>query len=213
MNSTTSCILAVVIVLIVLIVAVSVHRRYSKSGGKSSFMPGDAATPKLREAVALLSGDLNCISRVADSVNGRGKKIEATFGSIDMGPAFNEARLSLTGARQGMGEIVHSVKRLKSTVNTMTPTYQNVLGLYRGLRDSDKALWEAAKALDLAGDRMQDLVSSTGGSPDHTNTGQPATYVLHQELGSAASQLRQMSSCFYSLVRSVHYLGSALQLE
>ena len=210
MNSTSSCILAVVIVLAVLIIAVCVYLHYSKSGGKSSFMPGDAATPKLREAVALLSGDLNCISRVADSVNGRGKKIESIFGSTDMEPAFNEARLSLTGARQGMAEIVKSVKRLKTTLDSMTPTYQNVLGLYRGLRDSDKALWEAAKALDLAGARMQDLVSSTD---DHTNTGQPATYVLHQELGSAASQLRQMSSCFYGLVRSVHYLGSSLQLE
>lgn len=210
MNSTTSCILAVVVVLVVLIVAVRAHRHYSKSGGQSAFMPGDAATPQLREALALLSGDLNSISRVADSVNGRGKKIEEIFGSLNMGPAFNEARLSLTGARQGMGEIVHSVKRLKSTVNSMTPTYQNVLGLYRGLRDSDKALWKAAKALDLAGVRLLDLVSSTD---DLSNTGQPTTYMLRQELGSAASQLRQMSSCFYSLVRSVHYLGSALQLE
>lgn len=205
MNSATSCIFAAVIVLIVLVIAVSVHRHYSRSGGKSTFMPGDAATPRLREAVALLSGDLNCISRVADSVNGRGRRIEGAYGSVDMGPGLNEARLSLTGARRGMSEIVGSIKRLKTTLNSMTPTYQNVLGLYRGLRDSDKALWEAAKALDLAGDRMQGLVSS---SDDHTNTGE-----VHQELGSAATQLRQMSSCFYSLVRSVHFLGSSLQLE
>lgn len=208
MKATTPCILAVVIVLIVLIIAVIVHH-YSKSGGKSSFMPGDAATPKLREAVAMLSGDLKCISRAADLVHDRGEKIETAFGSTDTGPAFNEARFSLAGARQGMDEIVHSVKRLETTVTTMTPAYQNVLGLYRGLRDSDRALWDAAKALDLAGDRMRALVSS---ADDHTDSVLPGL-ALHQELGTAATQLRQMSSCFYSLVRSVHYLGSALQLE
>jgi hypothetical protein len=207
-----------VIVLVFLIIAVSVHHYYTKSSrrqGWRGFMTGDPAAPKLREAVALLSGDLNCISRVADSVNGRGKKIEEILGSVSMGPAFKEAHLSLTRACQGMGNIVHGVKRLKSVVNSMNPSYQNVLGLYRGLRDSDKALWAAAEALDLAGNRMQDLVSSTGGSHD-PNMGQPATdtmHLLHQELDSAASQLRQMSSCFYSLGRSVHYLGSSLQLE
>ena len=56
MNSATSCIFAAVIILIVLIIAVFIHCHYSKSGDKSAFMPGDAATPRLREAVALLSG-------------------------------------------------------------------------------------------------------------------------------------------------------------
>jgi len=197
MSSTTSCIVAAVIVLIVLIIAAYVHHHYSKSGDKGSFMPGDAATPKLREAVALLSGDLSCICRVADSVEGRGKKIEGAVGESD---AASEARSSLMGARQGMSEIVKSVKQLRTTVSSMTPTYQNVLGLYRGLRDSDKQLWETAKALDLAGDRLQSLVE---------NSSDP----LHQELGSAGAQLRQISSCLCSLVRSVHYLGGALQLE
>ena len=210
MSTTESCIFAAIIVLIVVIIGFLVHRYYVGGDNKGSFMPGDPATPKLRDAVVLIGGDLSCISRVADSVNGRGQKIENNYGSVDMGSAYNEARLSLTGTRQGMAEIVNSVKRLRSTVKNMTPTYQNVLGLYRGLRDSDQALWEAAKALDLAGERMQNLVSSTD---DHVHTAQLHIYQLKQELGTAATQLRQMSSCFYGLVRSIHYLGSALQLE
>jgi hypothetical protein len=199
MCSTKSCVLAAVIVLVVLIIAANVYSKRPKGppsdGG--GFMPGGAATPKLREAVALLSGDLSNICQVADSVEGRGKKIEGDAGASD---AAGEARNSLMGARRGMAEIVKNVKQLRATVGTMTPTYQNVLGLYRGLRDSDKQLWETAKALDLAGDRLQSLV---GSSVDP----------LHQELGSAGAQLRQISSCLYSLVRSIHYLGGALQLE
>lgn len=211
MDPTTSCILAALIVLIVLLVAVLVHRHWSQNGDRrGSFMPGDAATPKLREGVSLLGGDLACVSRIADSIEGHGEAIEREYGSVDMGAAYNEARLSLTGAREGMTEIVRSVKRLRATLGTMTPTYQNVLALYQGLRDSDAALWEAAKALDLAGERMQNLVSSTD---DHVHTGQPHVYALKQELSSAAFQLRQMSSCFIGLVRSVHYLGNSLGLE
>jgi hypothetical protein len=212
LTPTTSCILAAVVVLIVLVVAVLVvgRRRGPAGGRKGVFMPGDAATPKLREAVTLLGGDLACISRVADSVESGARRIERAYGSVDMGAAFNEARLSLTGARQGMVEIVRVVKRLRSTVGRMTPTYQNVLGLYSGLRDSDQPLWAAAKALDVAGERMQSLVSSTD---DHDHTGQVHVYALKEALGGAATQLRQMSSCLYSLVRTIHYLGNALQLE
>lgn len=212
MSTTESCILAAIIVLIVLAVAFFIHRSYMKSrpASKGSFMPGDPATPKLREAVALLSGDLSCICRTFDSVQDRARQIESAYGAVDMGPAFNEARLSLTAARRGMDEIASGAKRLRARVGAMAPTYQNVLGLYQGLRDSDKGFWAAAQALDAAGERMQNLVSSTD---DHTNTAQPHVLELKTDLGSAATQLRQVSTCLYSLVRTVHYLGSALQLE
>ena len=170
MNTTASCILAAIIVLLILITAVMIHRHRASRGGfgdrTSRFMPGDAATSNLREAVALLARDLNCISRVSDSVEGQEKRIEISYGSINLEPAFNEAWQSLAGARSGIGEIVDSVNRLQAAVKKMPPTYQNVLSLYHGLRDSDKAFWEAAKSLDLAGGRMQTLIFSTDGHAD-----------------------------------------------
>lgn len=211
MSTADSCIVAAIVVLIVVIIATLIRRlRKSRDAGADSFMPGDAATPKLREAVSLIGGDLLCISKVADSLEGCAARIESSYGSVDMGPAYNEARLNLMGAQEGMTEVVKSIKRLQESTSTMTPTYENALSVYRGLQDSDKTLWGAAQSLDHAGKRMQDLVSSTD---DHSYTAQPHFYDLKQELGAAAMQMRQMATCFYSLVRSVHYLGSSLQLE
>jgi len=208
MSTTESCIFAAVVVLVVLIVAVFVVYRRVPNRASRPVLGGAATTLKLWEAVALLGSNLTCISRVADSVNGRGQKIENGYGLVDTGPAYNEARLSLTGARQGMAKIVESIKRLNSTLNRVAPAYQNVLGLYQGLRDSDQPLREAAKNLDLAGLRMQGLVALPDG-----RVGTEAPHALKQELGFAATQLRQISACFYGLVRSVHHLGNALQLE
>src|SRR3972149_3499858 len=101
MGATESCLLAAIVVLVIVIVAVFVYRRYARGESpprlgrpdlKGDFMPGDPATPALREAVALLSSDLACISQVADSVEGRGRRIEDSYGAVDMGPAFNDAR-------------------------------------------------------------------------------------------------------------------------
>jgi len=200
-NSSTSCIIAAVIVLTVLIIAVCVtYRAGDKKPSSDDFMPGDAATPKLREAVALISNDLGCISRVSDNVKIVGKQIEdGDYGQDDKDIA-REAQDTLTSACQGMAAVVTSAKRLKATVDIMTPTYQNVLGLYQGLRDSDTAIWKTAHEIDLAAGRLQALVT------DDTNG-------LHQEMSTAAVQLRQISSCFYRFIRSIHYLGNALQLE
>lgn len=194
MGGTAACILAAVVVLIVLIVAVLAYRR----GRRESipFMPGDPATPKLRSAVLMLRGDLACIAHVADSIEQRGFKLDAA--NATSGPAA-EAHQSLSGARRGMAEIVSGVKSLRATLETMPPTYHNVLGLYRGLRDGDQALWDAAKSLDAAGARMGELVGR-----DAPQGG---------ELAAAGRQLRQMASCLYSLVRSTHLLGDALGLE
>lgn len=208
-NATTASILAIVVVLALLlsILVVAVVRRYDARDG---FMPGDAATPKLREAVALIYKDLSCICQAAGGVEQRGAKIEAVVGAGSTAGSnagsnagstaiSAEARATLSNARQGIKGIVSNVERLRATVETMTPTYQNVLGLYQGLRDSDQQLWATAQALDRAGAR---LVSS----PAMERAG-------NLELQAAGEQLRQISTCLYSLVRSVHYLGNALLLE
>lgn len=192
--------LAIIAVLVMIIAAAMAFRRRRRSAEQDDFMPGDPATPKIREAVAIVSENLSIISQVADSLEGRVLRIEGSGSGAD----FGEARQILSGARQGMGEVVRSIKRLRGAVETMTPTYQNALGLYLGLRDSDRALWETAKALSLAENRVRELVDSSDAEG-------PAD--LKGDLGAAATLLYQMSSCLYNLVRSVHYLGVSLQLE
>jgi hypothetical protein len=208
-SHTAPCVLAAIIVLIVLIIAVLVHRRFSKSGGTDGFKTSHAASLRLREAVALLNGDLSCISRIADSINTHENRIKEKLGAADMDTAFKGAHRILQGARLGMVEIVRSIKRLKSTISSMDHSYNNVLSLYQGLRDSDKALWGAADAIDLAGDRMQYFTPAADIKPDHKDL----SLSIQQDLASVASQLHQLSSCLYGLVRSVHTLGSSLRLE
>ncbi|GFR89075.1 hypothetical protein ElyMa_002534100 [Elysia marginata] len=221
MDSTAVCTFATIIVVIVLIVAKHALFHYLQTSGtqrENKFIP-KRATSLLQEAVALLSGDLNSISRIADTVNERGKRIEKAYGeanlrgSVGAELGLREVRLSFAGARRGMSEIVGTIKRLKATLNTMPLTYQNVLGLYRGLRDSDKAFWEAANIFDTVGSRMHSLILADAAPTHSKNVDQVYTQALRQELDSAAAQLHQMSTSFYSLVRSIHFLGSALQLE
>ena len=202
---------AAVLLLLVIIVAACVYRFFSLRAEPrgDGFMPGDAATPKLREAVALVGSNLTCISRIANTIQGRGQKIEG-YGLVDLGSAFNEARLSLDRAQTCLSRIVGGVKSFNSTLSKMAPTYQNVLGLYRNLRDSDASFWGAAEDLDVVGSQIQSLVSSTDG---HTHTGHQYMNEFKRDLGSAAIQIRQVSTCLYNLVRSIHILGNALLLE
>lgn len=195
-TTTLAYLLAAVIVLLIIAVAVIYRRRENRE----KFMPDDPTTPKLRQAVKFVGGDLDCIANTARAVKVKEEEIESSAGS-----PYPEAVQVLEGAQAGISEIVNSVERLRGAIRTMTPTYQNALGLYRGLRDSDRALWAAAKSLDAAGKQIDQIISDTGMSDDPGPD--------HALLVMAAGQLRQISTCLYSLVRSVHYLGGALQLE
>ena len=194
-DPTIAYLLAAVIVLLIIAVAVIYRRRERRE----KFMPDDPTTPKLRQAVKFIGGDLDCIANTALAVKVKEEEIESGTES-----AYPDAIQVLEGAQLGMAEIVRSVERLRGTIRTMTPTYQNALGLYRGLRDSDRALWAAAKSLDNAGVQINKIISDTGMQESGTD---------HALLVAAAGQLHQISTCLYSLVRSVHYLGGALQLE
>ena len=200
-----------VLLLLVIIVAGCVYRFFSASRGPrgNGFMPGDAATPKLREAVALVGSNLTCVARIANMLQGRGQKIEG-YEFADLGSAYNEARLSLDRAQNCLSKTLGGVKTLNSALGKMAPTYQNVFELYRSLRDSDASFWGAAEDLDAVGSRIQNLVSSTDG---HTYTGRQHMNEFKRDLGSAAIQIRQVSTCLYDLVRSIHILGNALLLE
>ena len=212
MGTTIACLLAIVIVLVVLIVAVLATRANKKRAAKQKsaaqsregFMPGDAATPKLRVSVGQIGGTLARITHLADSIEKNGDVIKEAAPST--GGALDEANQSLAQTQSGMSEIVYSVRRLQTTLETMTPTYQNVLGLYRGLRDSDKYLLEAAKSLGAAGDKTADEVSLAG---DQAETAQG----LKDRLAESATELKDMSRQIRILVRQIHVLGADLQLE
>lgn len=187
--NTQSCTLVAIIIIVIIIVIVAAGRFCSK--GSSTDIPN------LKEAVAFLGGDLACIARIADSAEGRGKKIEKCYGSD-----FMEARLSLNSTRQSMTEIISGVKRLRAAIGRMEPTHQNVYNLYQALcSGGDKTLWVAAQALADASKRMLHLIASE----DSTNQ------ILKQELNSAAVQLGLVSSGFYRLIQSINYLGDTLR--
>ncbi len=196
-----ACVLAAAVIVLVLIVVVLVRRGRRGEG----YMPGDPATPKLREAVGLLAQDLACITQTADAVGRQEKKIAAAGAGAPAGAPIAEARATLAAARLGAAAIVEGARRLEARLRATPPTYQNVLGLYQGLRDSDAAYWRAAEALDLAAVRMQGLVALEAAPGDARQ--------LAGEIDVAARQLRGISTCVYGFVRSVHYLGGALMLE
>ena len=211
MNSAHTYILAVVIILVILIITyIAYGRRSTEKKTRDRFMPGDAATPKIRSAVGSLGKDLACVSAHAGQVKMIGDRVERTYGSVHLGAALDTARTKLVSGCQGMCGITQSIGRLGKTLEIMTPTYQNALGLYKGLRNSDTTLREVAETLGTAGEQMQELVASTD---DHDHTAQAHTAAAKNEIAMAAVQLRQVSCCLYSLVRSVSLLGNALQLE
>jgi hypothetical protein len=192
----------VIALLIVLVIAAAVAlARRGRAG--CAFMPGDPAPPKLQSAIYMIGGDLDCIARLADEIEERGEGMEARL--APGGEAAAEAAQSLAGARQAITEIRFSVKRLRATVGTMTPTYLNVLGLYRGLRDGDAAFWGAAANLEAAGGRMAAL--SSGAAPAALSS------ATRQELRATGARLDQLSTCLHNLSRTVHHLGGALELE
>jgi hypothetical protein len=203
-------ILAAIFLLVLLLAAVHAQGCSSCRLGAAHFMPGDASTPKLREAVALVRGDLARIARLARGLEAGGLRIEAGYGPVDMGAAFNEARLVLAEARRGAERAVGDARGLRASQTALPPTYQNALTLFQELRGGDGSLWGTARGLDLAAARMQALVSSTDG---HAHTAQAHFHALKLELTSAALLLRELATCFYALARSAHHLGEALELE
>lgn len=180
------CALAVIVVLLIIITTIIINMivvRRRERFAKNTELLG------VRSAVARLEKDLVKISRAADSIKTYEYYESATKGG-----------LILAKARQSMAEIINSVKRLQDVAKNKPYTYQSAVRLYQGLSDSDKALLVSAQSLSLAGKYIENI--ALGADDEERNN-----------LKDAAAGLHQMSSGFYDLIRSVHYLGSALLLE
>ena len=209
MSATELSILGVVVFLTILIVVYYAYARKSKKGG-DNFMPGDAAVPSIREAMGEISQDLQSITQSASRLNQIGDRIATSYGSVDMGGPMNTARAILAESRNQMSQIVANIGALSRTTNKMTPTYQNALSLYQGLRDSDTPLRASAMALGKAGELIRQNVASTDG---HLTIMQPHREALRADLAAGATQLSLLSAGISSLGRSLHFLGNTLQLE
>ena len=198
MESHVCAVIALLVVsAIILAVAAWVFRR---GGERCRFMPGDPAPPKLRSAIYMVGADLDCIARLA-------KELEALGGEAGVRLAPEEGAAAgaiqcLAGAGPAVAEIRFSVGRLRLTIGAMAPTYLNVLALYRGLRDGDRAFGAAAADLEAAGARMAALSS-----------GAALSLPAQRELRAVGARLGRLSTCLRALCRSIHHLGAALDLE
>ena len=200
MNSTEICVLAALAVLIVIIGVVLLYQR---TGGKKPEYSSNKAASGLQESLTLLRGDLACINTIATRIERRGQTElrrgpDSHAGTPPNTGAFT-VRQKLEGARRGMGPIIDSLRRFQPSINSMPPTHSNILGLYRGLRDSDSAFRETAKALNDIGESM----SGSATQPDRVDS----------SFNLVGGDLKQLSACLYSLTRSVHQIGANLGLE
>jgi hypothetical protein len=156
-----------------------------------AFMPGDPASAKLRSNVFAIGRDLDTISRLASRLKLGPPR---AFPPITLPPAAaqQEAEALLLAAQCWLRSLLSAVERLRATVSTIPPTYSNVLGLYEGLEGSDRALEITAQALQTIAARVDQLTPGAGG---------------------ASALLRELGRAVRVLLRDVHALGAALDLE
>ncbi len=196
-------VLATAIVLIVLVVVFL-------SRGRENFLAGDPATPKLRETTGTLSATLDRISREAAFLDAASRQIDAEFGVVDMGPAFNESRLELEAVAASTQPAVASITNFAGIMRTAPQTYANSLGVYRGLRAGDNGLLAVAASLaGVSNDIMLRLQATEG----HDQSDQYGNSKLRALLQAASIHMKQLAIEIRGLVRDTHRLGSSLLLE
>lgn len=198
----------VVLTALVAVYAWSASRRKPRG---SSFMPGDGASPLVRDAAARLLGDLRAVSDGASKVRETRGAIEREYGSVDTGGALNSGRLRLQRACGGMAAIASSIGRMEAAVEGMPPTHGNILALYGGLRDSDPAIRATAQALGATSETVLADAAATEGH--QASWGQPHRARLRQLLARGGAELGALQGGLGALLRSTHRLGVALDLE
>ena len=188
METKASVVLAILVVLILIIVAVFMYKKYR--GHRDQFMPGDPATPKLREAASLIQGNLQCILQTRDHIRSCAVRADLT----------GEDQRLLSAAKHGAELISENISPLYEKISHMVPTYENVLAIYQGLCDSDQSIWTNADAFN---DASKQLTASISHQKSYEN---------QISLSVCARQLQNIAKCCYSLCRSINYLGASLGL-
>jgi hypothetical protein len=168
----------------VIAILVMYARRGHTSGNKNQAY--ERPPPKIAEAVGHVEADLGSISSAGRALESH---LVDTNDMADM-----EGGAMLAGARTGAKQMVGSLRMLQADLSRAPPTYQTALGLYQQLSGSDARLLGASGYLDEAAADMK----KDGRHP----------YV--QQGGHKVSQL---AASMRNLLRSTHYLGSALNLE
>jgi hypothetical protein len=136
-----SLLLATVILLVLLVFALWAWQRNRRQalGKPERFMPDDAATPKLKAAVARVAADLCCVT-------GAGRRVLAA--------ASTSGDDALEDAAAAVSRLVDQSEYLRQNIKSAAPTYQNVLALYSGLAYSDEAYAAAAKTYAKMGEAL-----------------------------------------------------------
>ena len=198
-----ACLLGAVVLIAILLTAV-IYRFASGGGdGKTeTYMPGDGAAPKVREAVAAVSVELRTVGAVAAQYEELGDRISKVL--LPPGDALEDAQKRQNALREGVRVVAQNIGSLGATIEAMPPTHGNALSLYRGVRDS-RGLEATAKNIARAGAELARLAGE--GENDSSSE------TLGADLAAAGSKLGQLSSCVRTLVWSTHNLGWALQLE
>ena len=198
-------VVAVIVVLLITIIVVLIRKKRSKE----DFAPGDAATPKIRGLVADVEESLIDLSSAADSARAHAAWLDAEYGHVRTNDDSDRSRALVNSVLQASTGITDSVEALRRNLARSPNTYHTALSLYRGLRDSDRGFNAAARAFDQAAAQVNAVLESSDGyrlAPEHEED-------LKIHLRESAGMLERMGSYTRNLVRSVHYLGSGLQLE
>ena len=116
---------------------------------------------------------------------------------VELGREFSGQAAAMGLAAAGDSHVVRTLERAKTELGCATPTYANYLAVYHGLSSTDVSMLAAADAYAEAGGRI-----CLAPAPRDAD----ACLLLKGTLEAMGWQLRHV-------VRTIHRLGSALEIE
>ncbi|NBU26464.1 MAG: hypothetical protein EBS39_12795 [Gammaproteobacteria bacterium] len=198
MSSSTICLGAILIIAMIVIAYFAGcrrkrhHRHHRRTLGPAERHQRDAfsyttpATPRVQDAVADLFAALKHMVALGRSFE------EASA------PAALHPTAEVANARRSAAVLVRALDRAEKGLSGTPPTYANYLAFYRGLASDDASLLAAADAYTEAGRRALHSMAPDAHDSDVASLG--------NTLISMGGQLRLV-------VRAVHRLGAALDVE
>lgn len=191
----------VVVVATFIIVAHFVWQYWNQRAGfRSKFTYLTPAAPSICEAVRDLFAGLSAVSVLSQSFEESAARTE--FPSCVRG--------SVSGARQSALLIGGALASTKQSLAAAEPMYVNYHAVYRGLCGADSLLLDAAAVyIDTGRAVHQSMV--TGGLAALPGAGEPV--LCDGAVADAGATLINMGKQLHQVVRAIHRLGAALDLE
>jgi hypothetical protein len=187
MSSNNLYLAAILVIAIVLIAFFACRRWRARRARREGYSYATPATPRVREAVGALFGDLRQMVAL-------GRRFEAEASRLDDATA-------VAGTRMGAALMVKTLNRVEAELSGAPPTYANYLAVYRGMTSTDAAILAAADSYVSTGYEVQQGVA-------RGSCAAPAGSVA--EMGNT---LVAMGRQLRVVVAAVHRLGVALDVE